>query len=121
MQVAQRAVDLDRAVSFYARLLQAEPIGVFDPPGLGFFDLDGVRLLLDVGAPEALIYVHVDDVRVRIEELREQGVEIVGEPHVIFRHDDDRLGPANTDEWMAFIRDSEGNTVGLVSQIGASR
>ncbi len=27
----------------------------------------------------------------------------------------DALGPAGTDEWMAFIRDSEGNTVGLVS------
>ena len=47
------------------------------------------------------------------------GVEIVGEPHVIFRHDDDRLGPSGTDEWMAFIGDSEGNTVGLVSRLPA--
>lgn len=27
------------------------------------------------------------------------------------------LGPAGTDEWMAFIKDSEGNTLGLVSQL----
>ena len=80
-----------------------------------------MRLLLDVGAPEALIYLYVDDVRVRIEELRADGVEVVGEPHLIFQHDDDRLGPAGTDEWMAFIRDSEGNTVGLVSQLAAAR
>jgi methylmalonyl-CoA/ethylmalonyl-CoA epimerase len=42
-------------------------------------------------------------------------VEIETEPHVIFHHDDDLIGPAGTDEWMAFVRDSEGNTLGLVS------
>ena len=31
-------------------------------------------------------------------------------------HEDDNLGPAGTDEWMAFVRDSEGNTLGLVEQ-----
>ena len=40
----------------------------------------------------------------------------MSEPHVIFGHDDDTLGPAGTDEWMAFVRDSEGNLVGLVEQ-----
>ncbi len=34
----------------------------------------------------------------------------------IFTHDDDRLGPAGTAEWQAFVRDSEGNLVGLVEQ-----
>jgi len=29
---------------------------------------------------------------------------------------DDTLGPAGTDEWMAFVVDSEGNLVGLVEQ-----
>jgi methylmalonyl-CoA/ethylmalonyl-CoA epimerase len=42
-------------------------------------------------------------------------VPIEGEPHVIFQHTNDDLGPAGTDEWMAFIRDSEDNLVGLVS------
>ncbi len=56
-----------------------------------------------------------------IERLRNDGVEIVTKPHVIFRHDDDRLGPAGTDEWQAFVRDSEGNLVGLVSQVPAGR
>ncbi|TWH30512.1 hypothetical protein [Isoptericola variabilis] len=36
------------------------------------------------------------------------------EPHVIFTHADDSLGPAGADEWQAFVRDSEGNLVGLV-------
>ena len=34
---------------------------------------------------------------------------------MIFRHDDDTLGPAGTEEWQAFLTDTEGNLVGLVS------
>jgi methylmalonyl-CoA/ethylmalonyl-CoA epimerase len=116
-QVAQRAEDLDRASAFYERLLGAPPLARFDPPGLLFFDLGGgTRLLLEQGATSALLYLEVPDVRRRVEELREDGVVVESEPHVIFSHDDDTLGPAGTDEWMAFVRDSEGNLVGLVSR-----
>lgn len=114
-QVAQRATDLDRAAAFYTDLLGTPPTGHFDPPGLLFFDLDGTRLLLERGAPSATLYLQVDSVRERIAALREAGVVIESEPHVIFSHSDDSLGPAGTDEWMGFIRDSEDNVVGLVS------
>jgi methylmalonyl-CoA/ethylmalonyl-CoA epimerase len=96
-------------------LLSAEPAGFFDPPGLLFFRAGAVRLLLEQAATSALIYLTVDDVHTTIQSLRADGVEIVAEPHLIFRHTDDRLGPAGMDEWMAFVKDSEGNTVGLVS------
>ena len=115
IQVAQHVDDLDRAVAFYEQLLGHPALARFDPPGLAFFDLDGTRLLLDRVAPTALIYLEVGDVRERTEQLRAAGVHIDTEPHVIFQHDDDTLGPAGTDEWMSFIHDSEGNTVGLVS------
>jgi methylmalonyl-CoA/ethylmalonyl-CoA epimerase len=114
-QVAQHADDLQRARAFYQRLLNAEPTGFFDPPGLLFFRAGAVRLLLEQGAASALIYLKVDDVRATIESLRADGVEIVAEPQVIFRHSDDSLGPAGLEEWMAFLKDSEGNTVGLIS------
>jgi methylmalonyl-CoA/ethylmalonyl-CoA epimerase len=114
VQVAQRAQDLDRAARFYERLLGEPAVARFDPPGLVFFPLQGVRLLLDRVAPSALLYLRVDDVRARLEELRADGVEVVGEPNVIFVHADDRLGPAGAAEVQAFVRDSEGNTVGLV-------
>jgi methylmalonyl-CoA/ethylmalonyl-CoA epimerase len=114
-QVAQRVEDLDRAVVFYTRLLGADPVGRFEPPGLAFFRLGSVRLLLERGAPAAMLYLQVPDVRSRIEALRADGVRIETEPHVIFSHSDDSLGPAGTDEWMAFFRDSEDNLVGLVS------
>ena len=87
---------------------------MFDPPGLLFFDLDGVRLLLEPGATSVLLYLAVPSVREAIDRMR-GSIEVVSEPHVIFHHDDDALGPAGTDEWQGFIRDSEGNTVGLVS------
>lgn len=116
IQIAQRAVDLDRAVAFYTELLGSPPVARYDPPGLVFFDLDGVRLLLELGAPSAMLYLQVSDIQAVIERLRTAGVPIVGEPHVIFTHPDDTLGPAGTAEWQAFITDSEGNTVGLVEQ-----
>ncbi|HEY9291494.1 MAG TPA: VOC family protein [Microlunatus sp.] len=119
LQVAQHAVDLERAGAWYERLLEQPPAAVYDPPGLLFFVLDGTRLLLDRGAPSALIYLRVPDVGRTVERLRADGVEIVEEPAVIFAHRDDTLGPAGTDEWMAFVRDSEGNLVGLVSQLPA--
>jgi methylmalonyl-CoA/ethylmalonyl-CoA epimerase len=115
VQVAQRAEDLDRAVSFYEDLLGHKVSARFDPPGLAFFMLGNTRLLIEKGASPALIYLSVDDVNASVEALRERGVPIVTEPHVIFQHSDDTLGPAGEDEWMAFIEDSEGNTVGLVS------
>ncbi len=114
VQIAQHAADLQRASSFYADLLGTPPVATFDPPGLVFFDLGGVRLLLDRGAPSCLLYLRVDDIDATLERLRAAGVPVESEPHVIFGHDDDTLGPADTDEWMAFVTDSEGNHVGLV-------
>jgi methylmalonyl-CoA/ethylmalonyl-CoA epimerase len=115
-QVAQHAEDLDRAVVFYTRLIGDPPIATFDPPGLAFFRLGNTRLLIERGAPSAIIYLRVDDVRVTVEKLREDGVAIVQEPHVIFSDVDGMFGPAGADEWMAFINDTEGNLVGLASQ-----
>ena len=114
-QVAQRAVDLDRASEFYSWLLESEPTGRFDPPGLLFFQVGGTRLLLERGAPSALVYLRVDDVRRTVQRCVERGVVVESEPHVIFTHEDDTLGPAGHDEWQAFVRDSEGNTVGLIA------
>jgi methylmalonyl-CoA/ethylmalonyl-CoA epimerase len=91
------------------------PVATFDPPGLAFFTLGATRLMLDRAAPTALLSFEIDDVRQRVEELRRDNVAIDTEPHVIFVHEDDSLGPQGTEEWMALIRDSEGNTVGLVS------
>ncbi len=116
LQVAQHAGDLDRAASFYCDTLGCELMARFDPPGLLFVRLGGTRLLLDKAAPSALIYLLVDDVRATAEKLRGDGVTIEFEPHVIHVDDDGRFGEPGWHEWMAFIRDSEGNLVGIASR-----
>ncbi len=120
IQVALRAEDLGRATAFYSDLLGTGPAATYDPPGLVFFDLDGVRLLLEGGAPPATLYHEVSDIDAALARLREAGAEVVSEPHVIFSHADATLGPAGTDEWQAFVRDPDGNLVGLVEQRPAS-
>lgn len=115
-QVAQRAEDLDRAVTFYRDTLGLPLIAQFDPPGLAFFDLDGVRLLIERGAPSALIYLATDDIGARVESLRSAGVTIDSEPHMIFRDHEGTFGEPGIEEWMAFFRDSEDNLVGLVER-----
>ena len=118
LQVAQHADDLDRASAFYADLLGSPPSARFDPPGLLFFDLHGTRLLLSAESPSTLLYLAVRDVADTVERMRGRA-EILSEPAVIYRHVDDSLGPARTEEWQAFLLDSEGNTVGLVTQLPA--
>jgi methylmalonyl-CoA/ethylmalonyl-CoA epimerase len=115
-QVAQHVEDLERAVRFYEDVLGARLIAKFDPPGFAFFDLGGVRLLLEGGAPPAVLYLGVPDVEGAVAELTARGVTFEGEPHVIFTDDGGMFGPAGEDEWMAFFRDSEGNLVGLSSR-----
>ena len=115
-QVAQRIENLDRAVHVYEEVLGARLIARFDPPGLAFFDLGGVRLLLEAGAPPAMLYLAVADVEAAAAELSARGVVFEGEPHVIFTDDGGLFGPPGGEEWMAFFRDSEGNLVGLSSR-----
>ena len=116
VQIAQHAEDLDLAARFYTELLGSGPVARYDPPGLLFFDLGGVRLLLDAAAPSALHYYPVPDIDAAVERLRAGGATVETEPHVIFSHEDATLGPAGTDEWMAFVHDPDGNLVGLVEQ-----
>ena len=113
VQVAQHADDLDRATEFYTRTLGLPLIARFGP--LVFIDLGGTRLLLEEAAPAAMIYLEVDDLPGRIETLRTAGVDVVAEPHDIFTDSEGVFGGQWRVETQAFIRDSEGNLLGLVS------
>jgi catechol 2,3-dioxygenase-like lactoylglutathione lyase family enzyme len=120
-QVAQRVEDLDRAVEFYTKVLGGELMARFEPPGLAFVRMGGARLLLEKAAPAALIYLRVADTKAATEELRQAGVAIDTEPHCIHVDTDGVFGEPGEEEWMAFIKDSEGNLVGLASRHTASR
>ncbi len=116
-QVAQHAGDLDRAQTFYTELLGTQPVGRVDPAGLLFYAVGDTRLMLDLAAPSSVLYLEVTDLPGRVEQLRAHGVVVENEPHVLFEHQDDSLGPAGSAEWQAFVRDSEGNLVGLVEHV----
>jgi len=77
IQVALRAEDLDRATAWYTDLLGHAPAAVYDPPGLVFFDLDGVRLLIEKGAEPATLYHAVDDIDAAVDDLEERGVRLL--------------------------------------------
>ncbi len=115
-QAALGVGDLPRAVAFYRDILGLRLIASFDPPGLAFFDLGNVRLLLDRGAPSGLLYLEVPDIEVAWAELVAAGVTAEDPPHLIFPDDAGTFGPAGGSEWMAFFRDSEGNLVGLAER-----
>jgi catechol 2,3-dioxygenase-like lactoylglutathione lyase family enzyme len=115
-QVGLHAEDLDRAEAFYRDVLGARFVARYDPPGLLFFDLGGVRLLLEPGAPASLLYLRVADIDATWASLVGAGVTTESEPHVIHKDEAGEFGPPGNEEWMAFFRDSEGNLVGLAEQ-----
>lgn len=91
----------------------------FDPPGLAFFDLgDGTRLLLDANdaTPPALLYLWVDDIETGAQALRDAGVELEAEPHILHTHDG-TFDTSGVEEWMCFFRDPAGNLLALAARV----
>lgn len=63
-----------------------------------------------------MLYFPTASIDADLKRLQQAGGLLDTEPHMIFSHPDDTLGPAGTEEWQAFLRDPEGNLVGLVEQ-----
>jgi catechol 2,3-dioxygenase-like lactoylglutathione lyase family enzyme len=113
-QVGQHVEDLDRAVAFYRDVLGLELVARYGP--LAFFDLGGVRLLLEAGAGGAgtsPLYLDVADVQAVRHELEGRGVAFDGEAHVVFADVDGIFGAPGEDEWLTFFHDTEGNLLAL--------
>lgn len=113
-QISMNAKDVDRATAFYQDTLQLPFLFRFGD--LSFFDCGGIRLM--VGKPEkpefdhpgSVLYFKVPDIQAAHQELEGRRVAFEGAPHLIARMPDHEL-------WMAFFRDSEGNTLALMSEV----
>lgn len=85
------------------------------PPGLGFFDCSGVRLMLDGPAKEnagkgSVIYYKVRELQAIYETLSSRGLIFEAKPHLVAKMPDYEL-------WMAFFRDPDKNLMALMSEI----
>jgi len=115
-QVALHAEDLERATAFYRDVVGLRLVARFDPPGLAFFELGPVRLLLEHGAPASLLYLLVDDIDAEQARLEAAGVTFASTPHLVHHDADGTFGAAGVGEWMTFFHDSEANLVALVER-----
>lgn len=113
-QIAINAKDLPRAVAFYRDTLGLELL--FEVPKMAFFDCGGVRLMLGVAEkpefdhPGSILYYRVPDLAGAHRALSERGASFLGAPHLVARMPDHEL-------WMAFLHDTEGNTLALMSEV----
>jgi methylmalonyl-CoA/ethylmalonyl-CoA epimerase len=114
-QIQIRTHDLERAADFYEKVLGLKLL-FKAPPGLAFFDCNGVRLMLDrPEKPEfdhaaSILYFAVPDIQAAHAGLKEKDVRFEDEPHMIARMPDHEL-------WMTFFRDTEENLLALMSEV----
>lgn len=112
-QIALTVDDLEKAVSFYRDILGLSFL-FSAPPGLAFFDVGGVRLMLTLpegqaGGTNSVIYYRVGDIGLAFAELGARGVVFVDTPHLVARMPDHEL-------WMVFLKDPSGNLAGLMEE-----
>ena len=113
-QIAINAHDVDRAIDFYQNKLGLPMF--FRAGQLAFFQSGQTRLMLDktdnpeFNHPSSVIYFFVPDLPTAHAEMKSRGVEFIDEPHLIAKLPDHDL-------WMTFFKDSEGNTLALMSEV----
>jgi predicted enzyme related to lactoylglutathione lyase len=113
-QIAINVKDIGRAVQFYRDTLGMKFL--FEVPNLAFFDCGGVRLMLgsaekpEFDHPASVLYYKVSDINASFEALKKRGVSFIDQPHLIAKL-------ADHDLWMVFLKDPEGNTLALMSEV----
>jgi predicted enzyme related to lactoylglutathione lyase len=113
-QISVAVQDLERATAFYRDTLGIKFLFTA-PPGMAFFDCDGIRLL--IGKPEraelqhasSTLYFKVNDIDAAYEELSRRGVAFAAKPALI-------ASLEKYDFWLAEFRDSEGNIMALMCE-----
>jgi methylmalonyl-CoA/ethylmalonyl-CoA epimerase len=113
-QIAIAVGNTDRSEAFYESVLGLKKLYRYGD--LAFFDCAGVRLMLSptennepVKVSQGAIYFRVSDLQFTEKTLRDKGVVIESEPHLISPMPDHDL-------WMAFIRDPDGHLIGLMME-----
>lgn len=112
-QVAITVTDLDRARAFYRDVLGMRFL--FDAGPLAFFQCGDVRLMLateEKPGPRGgtVLYFKVEDIREVYVALQTRNADVTDAPHLIAKMPDHDL-------WMAFVKDPDGNLIGMMSEV----
>lgn len=113
-QIAINIRDTDRAIDFYQNKLGLSFL--FRAGDLAFFQSGQTRLMLtkpsssEFDHPSSILYFFVPDLTSAHAQMKSRCVEFTDEPHLIAKLPDHDL-------WMVFFKDSEGNTLGLMSEV----
>ncbi|OPH48503.1 glyoxalase [Paenibacillus ferrarius] len=113
-QISVNAADIPRAVAFYRDTLGIKLL--FQTAQMAFFDCSGIRLMISLpekpefSHPGSVIYYKVTDIQQSYKVLSNKGVDFLSKPHFV-------ANMGSFDIWMAFFRDTEGNTLALTSEV----
>jgi methylmalonyl-CoA/ethylmalonyl-CoA epimerase len=117
-QIAITVRDLAASTKFYRDTLGMELL--FGAGSMSFFQCDSVRLLLGTAEGEGsgkpispsstILYFKVGDLTKTHAGLLAGGAEFSEGPHLVAKMPDHDL-------WMAFLRDPDGNTIGLMNEV----
>jgi methylmalonyl-CoA/ethylmalonyl-CoA epimerase len=110
-QVGIMVRNLDEAVAFYRDKLGVKHL--FTAPGMAFFQLGDLRLMLGQATPEypaaTFLYYKVDDIDAAATALQARGVTQVEAPELAHRAPGMEL-------WLAQFQDMDGNVVFLMCE-----
>lgn len=110
-QVGIMVKDLESATAFYRDKLGVKHL--FTAPGMAFFDLGGMRLMLGQAnqdyPPCTYLYYKVDDIQVAATALQGRGVKMIEAPEVAHRMPGMEL-------WLALFEDMDRNIVALMCE-----
>ncbi|MEI9423404.1 glyoxalase [Mesorhizobium sp. Cs1299R1N1] len=109
--------DLDATLAFWRDVLGMSVHARYDPPGIAFIMAGDVRLLFTDGIPAGTIYLDSVGLEAFHAEARAAGIPFTAPPTLVHRDTEGQFGPAGESEWMAFIKDPAGNTIGLVERL----
>ncbi|CAI2934971.1 VOC family protein [Aminobacter niigataensis] len=108
--------DIDDTLGFWLDVFGLPVHARYDPPGIAFIIAGNVRLFFTGGVPQATVYLDIADLDSFYETASDNGVAFTTAPTLVHRDAAGEFGPAGECEWMAFLKDPAGNTIGLVER-----
>ncbi|HUA92649.1 MAG TPA: VOC family protein [Terracidiphilus sp.] len=112
-QIAITVSDLARAKDFYGNTLGMRFL--FDAGNMAFYQCGEIRLMIGctdepIAPNGTILYFKVSNLHAAHATLSEQGIVFASKPHLVAKMPDHDL-------WMAFLKDPDGHTLGLMSEV----